>query len=93
MKINILIILKTYNFTGVFMKKYRTVLEYVICFSAITVIVTAVLTPSVCLSGAKNGLNVCAQVLIPSLFPVAIPVLFLINTSAFKKIKRKSMFR
>ena len=43
--------------------------------------------PQVSTKGAKSGLIICGDVLIPSLFPFAVPVLFLINTDLFGNLK------
>lgn len=63
--------------------------EYTVAFSAIFFIGIILSAPSVCARGARYGLNICADILIPSLFPFSIPVLFLINTNAYINSKRK----
>ena len=52
-----------------------------------SLIITA---PSVCAEGAKTGIRICAGVLIPALFPFAVPVLFIINTDTFTGSKHKT---
>ena len=45
--------------------------------------------PSVCAEGAKSGLKICSDILIPAIFPFAVPVLFLIGTQLFINSKHK----
>lgn len=71
-----------------FKKRY---FEYLISFLAILFITVTVIKPEVCALGAKKGLAICAKAIIPSLFPFAVPVLFLTNTTTFSKIKRKRL--
>ncbi len=68
-------------------KKYT---EYFSLFMTIFLMGLIVSAPAVCATGAKRGLSVCAGVLIPALFPFAVPVLFLINTKTFQSIKSKA---
>lgn len=63
--------------------------EYTVAFSAIFFIGIILSAPSVCAEGARYGLRICSYVLIPSLFPFSIPVLFLINTNAYINSKQK----
>ena len=45
--------------------------------------------PAVCASGAKSGLRICADILVPSIFPFAVPVVFIINTPFYKSSKHR----
>lgn len=74
------------------MVKKLTFKDYLMIVPALLFIGLIILTPSVSAQGAKYGLYVSATVLIPSLFPFAIPVLFLINTGLFSSSKRPFLY-
>lgn len=71
-----------------FKKQYS---DYFFSFSAIFFMGLIISAPKVCAEGAQKGLMLCSGALIPALFPFAVPVLFLINTSAFKRINKKCL--
>lgn len=71
------------------MRIKKRVFEYITVFMAIFFMGLIISAPKVCSQGAKYGLIICARVLIPSLFPFAVPVLFLINTELFNNSKHK----
>lgn len=74
------------------MVKKFTVTDYLLLLFALAFIVLIILTPSISAQGAKYGLHVSAIVLMPSLFPFAVPVLFLINTRLLGNTKHRLLY-
>lgn len=66
--------------------------EYCALLFVLLFICAIVSSPNACIDGAKSGLAVCAVSLVPSLFPFAVAVLFLININALKNSKYKYLF-
>ena len=56
-------------------------------FLVIAFIILILVAPNLCINGAQNGLIICGNVIIPSLFPFAVCVIFLMKTNIFSKIK------
>ena len=73
-------------------KNNLKIYEYICLFAAVFLIGLILSDPAVCARGAKIGITLCGGVLIPSLFPFAVPVIFIINASAFKETKHKVLF-
>ncbi len=71
------------------MTQTKNFIEYAALIASIILIGLIIGAPAVCAAGAKQGLTICAGVLIPALFPFAVPVLFLINTKTFRNINNK----
>ena len=71
----------------IFTLKKVGVAEYISIGMSIFLLGLIVSAPGVCAAGAKYGLKICAGVLVPSLFPFSVPVLFLIGTNTFKNSK------
>lgn len=71
----------------IFTVKKTCVFEYFAVFLSIFFIGLILSAPAVCAFGAKRGLKISADILVPSLFPFAIPVVFLINTPLYKNSK------
>ncbi len=63
----------------------------------IFILIMIIISPEVCIEGAKKGLLICGNVIIPSLFPFGVFVLFLIkcnfiNNIPFINLISKKMF-
>ena len=71
----------------IFTVKKLCFLEYFSVFLSLFFIGLILSAPAVCAYGAKCGLKISANVLVPSLFPFAIPVVFLINTPLYQNSK------
>lgn len=54
---------------------------------AIIIIILIIIAPEICINGAQKGLLICGNVIIPSLFPFAACVLFIMKTNILSKIK------
>ena len=76
----------------IFTLKKAGIAEYIFISLSIFLLGLIVSGPGVCTLGARRGLKICCEVLIPSLFPFSVPVLFLIGTNAFKNSKNKTLF-
>ncbi|MBO4734729.1 MAG: hypothetical protein J5662_09655 [Clostridia bacterium] len=72
----------------IFTLKKFTLTDYAKLISAILLIGVIIYKPSVCAVGAKYGLYISATILIPSLFPFAVPVLYILNTGLISRSKR-----
>ena len=62
--------------------------DYLYFFLSILFIALIIYLPKVSAEGAKAGLYMSVNVLLPALFPFAVPVLYLINSGVFAKSKR-----
>lgn len=75
----------------IFTLKKVGITEYISVIVSIFLMGLIVSAPDVCSQGAKYGLKICAGVLVPSLFPFAVPVLFLTGTNTFRDSKHKTL--
>lgn len=62
--------------------------DYAMLLMSILLIAAIICLPNICTKGAKAGLYIAANVLVPSVFPFAVPVLYLTNSKALAKSKR-----
>lgn len=72
----------------IFTVKKLRIYDYLILLASILFIGLVVYLPGVCAKGGKEGLHLSAKVIIPSLFPFAVAVLYLMNSPVFKNTKR-----
>lgn len=68
----------------IFTIKKAEIKELTAAFISVFLMGLILSAPAVCATGAKSGLRICAGILVPSLFPFAVPVVFLINTPVYK---------
>lgn len=68
------------------MKKKLRICSLII-FAVIFAAALSVIFPQIGIKGAKRGMVICADVIIPSLFPFTVFVLFIINSGVLDKLK------
>ncbi len=65
----------------------KKVLDIILLFFALFSFVLLLTKPEICKSGASAGILLCGRVIIPSLFPFTVCVLFVMNSKTLNKIK------
>ncbi len=68
----------------------KRVIYFSVSLSAVIMLVLIILNPNVCKSGAISGLLLSGNVIIPSLFPFAVFVLFILKSNLPQKLHIKS---
>ena len=60
--------------------------KFFIIFFCIVLLTMIIISPDVCINGASRGLLICGNVIIPSLFPFSVIVLFLLNCNIIEQL-------
>lgn len=85
---NILKILHSYHLRGDFTVKKIIRKDYAALILTIMLIGLIIYRPGICADGAKAGLYLSARIIVPSLFPFAVPVLYLLNSKVVYDFKK-----
>jgi len=72
------------------MKKSKNIISTVSVFLIVTFSVALITEPQVCSKGVASGILLCGRVIIPSLFPFTVCVLFVLKSGIFRNIEKVS---
>ena len=72
------------------MKRVNTFIKFSVVAAVIALLVLIVIKPDICKNGAVSGILLCGRVLIPSLFPFSVCVLFLMKSGMTVYAKKLS---
>ncbi len=60
--------------------------KIIITVLTIILLIMIIISPDVCINGASKGVLVCGNIIVPSLFPFSVFVLFLLNCNIIEKM-------
>lgn len=69
------------------MRVYKKLIYLFSVIFIITLVILIIINPTVCKEGAINGILICGRVIIPSLYPFTVCVLFIMKSGMIEKLQ------